>query len=84
MIETMYERLLQVACGQSKAGIRNASIHDDTEVEITILADGRVCVTVAEDSTVPFRDWNSACVLLAIGGNVAINTATNQMTFRPI
>lgn len=82
-IEAMYPPLLNAACRQSKSGFRSVSIHDDTEVEINILADGRVEVTLLLGRAGSIADWSAICAMRAARNTTVTDTVTRTVTFKP-
>jgi hypothetical protein len=79
----MYPPLLDAACRQSKSGVRNASLHDDSEVEINILTDGCVQVKLFIGRAGTLQDWAAVCTMRAAKGTTATDTVARIITFQP-
>ena len=79
----MYPPLLDAACRQSRAGIRDALIHDDTEVEIHVLPDGYVQVKLFIGRAGSLHDWAAVCGMRAARNAIVTNAVTRIITFRP-
>lgn len=82
-IHGMYPPLIDAACRQSRCGVYGVSIHDDGEVEINILPDGRVQVKLFIGRAGSLQDWTAVCGMRAAGSQAAADTVTRIVTFRP-
>ncbi len=82
-IPAMYRPIVDTACQQAKRGIRDISIHDDSQVEVNILPGGRIEVKLFDVEAGSLDEWGALCVRLAETGSLVISEVMRRVTFIP-
>lgn len=81
MITDQQDRMLRTACVQSRSGIRDQQIHNDTHATIKIMPNGWVEVVVTERGSLD--DWRGACSAQAVPDHSVVNSPQRRIRFKP-
>jgi hypothetical protein len=78
----LYAAILEVACRQAKQRSA-ASLHDDTVVEISTDAGGRVCVLLKDGEWAKVTEWRERLAPLAARNFLMADEAAQELRFVP-